>query len=104
MCLRFTDRSPPEFKDRFWEIRQMVEEWNSNMKLNFRPGWVTCLDESMMIWTNKWTCPGWMFVLRKPNPFGNKWHTICCGLSSILFSVLLVEGKDKPRQMPGGEV
>ena len=64
------------------------------------PGWITCLDESMSIWFNKWSCPGYVFCPRKPNPFGNKYHTIACGLSGILFAVEMVEGKDRPSELP----
>ncbi len=35
----------------------------------------------------------------KPNPFGNQYHTICCGLSVILFSMERVEGKDSPPEL-----
>ena len=54
-CLAFTNRKPPTFIDKFWEVRQMVEVWNDNMQQVFSPGWVTCLDESMSIWYNKYT-------------------------------------------------
>ena len=64
------------------------------MNEKFQPGWIACLDESMSTWTNKFTCPGFMFVPQKPWPFGNEYHTICCGLSGILFGLELVEGKD----------
>ena len=30
--------------------------------------WVSCLYESIYVCTNKFTCPGWMFVSRKPYP------------------------------------
>ena len=32
------------------------------MRDNFLPGYMNCLDESMSMWTNKFTCPGFMFV------------------------------------------
>ena len=51
----------------------MVDEWNKNMAQQFTPSWVSCLDESMSPWTNKYRCPGWMFVPRKPHPFGNEY-------------------------------
>ena len=60
--LTYTDQQPPFYIDRFWEIRTIVQEWNLNMAQIFKPSWVSCLDESMSIWFNKWTCPGWMFV------------------------------------------
>ena len=60
------------------------------------PSWVYCLDESVSIWINRWTCPGWIFIPRKPHPFGNEYHTIADGLNNILFWVEIVEGKDAP--------
>ena len=90
----------PRFIDKFWKIRELVKQFNANMATVFSPGWMTCLDESMSIWTNMWTCPGWMVVPRKPHPFGNEWHTICCGICGILFHVEVVEGKDRPPQLP----
>ena len=96
-CLRFTSAKAPSYPDRIWEVRQMISEWNWNMARSFVPGWILCLDESMSIWFNRWTCPGWVFCPRKPHPFGNEYHTACCGLTGILFSLELVEGKDRPR-------
>ena len=66
------------------------------MKNVFDCSWIACLDESMMAWLQKWTCPGWMCVERKPHLFRNEWHTICCGCSNILFRMEIVEGKDCP--------
>ena len=43
--------------------------------------------------------PVFMYVGRKPHPFGNEWHTICCDLTSILWIAHIVEGKDRPTQI-----
>lgn len=94
--LDYTLNDPPAYLDRFFYIRDLQDAWNKNMHDNFSPGWACCLDESMMEWTSKYTCPGFMFVPRKPHPFGNEWHSICCGISGIMFAVELVEGKDRP--------
>ena len=99
-ALSYTLKDPPTYLDRFWEVRDMIDSWNRNMQTVFKCAYITCLDESMSTWTNRWTCPGWMFVPRKPRPFGNEYHTICCGLSGILFGMELVEGKDRPVQLP----
>ena len=99
-AIYYTNNAPPPYSDRFWEVRQMLEMWNKNMEQQFTPSWVNCLDESMSVWTNKYTCPGWMFVPRKPHPFGNEYHTVCCSLSGILWGLELVEGKDAPQQRP----
>lgn len=97
-AIGFTDNKPPPYKDRFWQVRQMIAMWNEHMGKNFVPSWVSCLDESMSIWFNRYTCPGWVFCPRKPHPYGNEYHSICCGLSGIMYAIEIVEGKDKPRE------
>lgn len=99
-ALSYTSLDPPAFKDKFWEIREMVQAWNENMKAAFTSAWINCLDESMSIWTNKWTYPGYVFCPRKPHPFGNEYHTIACGICGILFAIEMVEGNDRPRELP----
>ena len=99
-CLTFTSRKPPPYKDRFWEVREMISVWNKYMLQHFKPSWVSCLDKSMSIWYNRYTCPSWMFMPRKPHPFGNEYHTIGCGLSTIMFAIELMEGKDRPKELP----
>ena len=64
--LCFTDSEPPALRDRFWEVRDLLETWNDNMTKNFIASWGSCLDESMSKWVNKYTCPGHMAVPRKP--------------------------------------
>ena len=53
--------------------------------------------QSMSTWTNMHTCPGFMFVPQKPWPFGNEYHTVCCGNTGIMFAMEIVKGKDAPR-------
>ena len=49
----YTDQEKPAYRDKFWEVRQMIVAWNDNMAEQFTPSWVSCLDESMSPWTNK---------------------------------------------------
>jgi hypothetical protein len=44
-CLRFTDDTPPTYRDRFFETRKLVEAWNDNMAQNFTPmtSWICFL-------------------------------------------------------------
>ena len=83
----------------FWEVHAMITAWNSNMNQQFSPGYANCLDESMSIWTNQFTCPGFIFVPCKPWPFGNEYHLVCCCLSGIMWGIDLVEGKDQPNEL-----
>ena len=66
---------------------------------NFDPQWVSVLDKSIQEWINSCTCPGWMFVLHKPHHFGEKYHTIACELSKVIYHVDIVEGQDRPQGM-----
>jgi hypothetical protein len=94
--LKFTNIQRLAFVDKFWSVRQMIKSWNDHMAGISLCAWVICLDESMSIWPNKWTCPGWVICPRKPHPFGNEYHTACCALSTIMFVIELVKGKDAP--------
>jgi hypothetical protein len=84
-ALRFTQSPPPTFRDKFWQIREMVTAWNEHMRSFFSAGWAVCLDESILIWFSRLTCPGWVFCPLKLHPFGNEYHMACCGLLGILF-------------------
>ena len=98
-ALSFTDLPAPAYKDRFWEVRQLQDEWNKNMDEHFASSWISVLDESMSKWLNEYTCPGFMCVPRKPWPLGNEWHSICCAKSGVMYRVELVEGKDRPIEL-----
>jgi hypothetical protein len=95
-CLVITDIPPQSYCDKLWQVRQMIKAWTENMANIFLVAWVLCLEEIMSIWHNKWMYPGWIFCPCKPNPFGNEYHTACCGICNILFSIKMVEGKDAP--------
>ena len=97
--LGFTKEDPPSFRDRFWEVRCMLDCWNKNMTTNFSPSWINCIDESMSKWVNEYSCPGFMFVPRKPWPFGNEYHDAGCAESDIIWSLDLREGKDRPTNL-----
>jgi hypothetical protein len=71
-CLIFTDAISPAYRDKFWQVKQMIRAWNKNMANRFVATWVMCLDESMSIWHNKWKYPGWIFCPCKSHPFGNE--------------------------------
>lgn len=80
-------------------IQDLVDAWNKpHIFKIFTPGWASCLEESMMEWTTQYSCPGFMFVPKKPHPSGKEWHWICYdhGVSGIMYTVKLVKGKDSP--------
>jgi hypothetical protein len=40
-----------------------------------------------------------MYVPRKLHPMSNKYHSIACGMSGIMYAIELVEGKDAPPEL-----
>ena len=62
------------------------------------PSWASCLDESMSIWFNKFTCTGWVFCPRKPHLYGNGYHAICSGHLWILYVMEMIGGIDRPKE------
>ena len=95
----FTKEDPPPFRDQYWEVRYMLDCWNKNMTTNFSPSWINCIDESMSKWVNEYSCAGFMFIPRKPWPFGNEYHDAGCAESDIIWSLGLHEGKDQPTNL-----
>jgi hypothetical protein len=95
--LRLTNKDTPSFEDKFYQVRELQGAFNDHYKEKYSPSWLSCLDESMSPWTNKY-CPGYMFVPRKPHPFGNEYHTIADGDQGkpIMWRAKVQEGKDRP--------
>ena len=91
--LTYTNKDPPENKDRFWEVHDMLDCWNTNMAKMFLPSWMNCIDKSMSKWVNEYTCPGFMFVPHKPWSFGNEYHDTRYAESDIIWA--LDYGKEK---------
>ena len=69
------------------------------MTAHFDTSWVSVLDESIQEWINRYNCPGWIFFPRKHHPFENKYHTIVCDKSKVVYNVEIVEVKYRPRVM-----
>ena len=100
--LKFTSTPALAYKATFHCVEELVNAFNKHTQRAFVSSWIACLDESMSMsmWTSQWTSPGWKFVPHKPHPFGNEYHSMCCGLSDIMYSIELVEGKDWLHQSP----
>ena len=80
----------------------MIEAFNDHYAENYSPSWLSCLDESMNSWLDKF-CPGFMSVPRKPHPLGNEYHSIADGDDgkAVMWRIKLQEGKDRPKDATG---
>ncbi len=77
----------------------MVMDWDMNI-------WPQCLFKAgFFAWIR--ACPFGtaclqaqdVFCPRKPNQFGNGYHTLCCAMSGMLTQIELAEGKGHPKEM-----
>ena len=64
------------------------------MQISFIPYWISFLDESVYMWMNKFTCPGFVFCPRKPYTKGNEYHNRCFDESGIMYVWEIVEVRD----------
>ena len=78
------------------EVRQLVVSFNERMTEVFNPAWVSCLDESMSVWTSKFSCRSWMdLALFQENHI--QWGTNTTPSAVVrLYQLELVEVKDRP--------
>ncbi len=63
--------SPPTEFARWWDYE--IKTWLFLF-------WILCLDKSISIWFQQWTCPGWAFCPCKPQPYGKNTtlYTVVC--------------------------
>lgn len=78
--------------DPFKPVMRMWDSCRAQFNKVVTPGWLLCLDESMVAWQGR-GMPGFMVVPRKPTPFGLEIHTCCCAQSGILVNFEVYEGK-----------
>ena len=80
----------------------MLNKFNEQYLENYTPSWISCLDESMNSFLNKF-CPGFMSVLRKPHPLGNEIHRISYGDEgyTVMYLIKIKEGKDRLKDANG---
>jgi hypothetical protein len=99
----YTGKPPPsDFEDKFHDMRELKDAFNTHYAENYTPSWLSCLDESMNTWLNK-KCPGFMTVERKSDPSGNEYHSIADGDDGkpIMWRIKIQEGKDQPKKADG---
>ena len=79
--------------DKFDKVRYFWYSLRDGFLAAVTPGWIMCLDESMVKWLGR-NMPGFMHVQRKPTPKGLELHTLCCALCGILVWFEVYEGKE----------
>ena len=65
--------------------------------MEFNPLWLVCIDESMVAFHNT-HAPKWISLNINPHLFGNDHYEIACCEKKLVFSMELVEGKNKPKE------
>ena len=78
----------------------MWDYFNEHYDEEYIPSYLSTLDESVAVWLDQYG-PGFMFMPRKPHPFGNEYHTIADVETTMIhvYRMECVEGKDRPAQL-----
>ena len=98
--LSFAMNSSPTYRDKFQRLRKIIDKQNQNMVEVLDYSQILHYNKSISLQLNRQTCPGWIFVLRNPQSMSNEYHSMCCGLSSIMFMINLVKERDKLKEVP----
>ncbi len=48
-ALRFTNHPYPPYANQFYDVWQMIDEFNEHYMTNYIPGWISCIGESMSV-------------------------------------------------------
>jgi hypothetical protein len=83
--------------DHFFAVRKLFSAFAEQTKHSFAAGSRVCLDESMVPWLKRWTCPGRIFVKGKPHPMGNEYRTMADCDTGIMLFAEIVEGRHKSK-------
>ena len=89
LSLKFKDGKDVEYDDGLFHMWQMEKNGTCTCLKDLIQSRINALNKSMMEWFKKYE-PGFMCVGRKPHPFDNERHTICCGLPSMLWRAQIV--------------
>ena len=101
-ALTYTNIVPPAYRDKFHQVRQLLEAFSENMRATFIPSWVSCLDESMSIWTSKLSRP--LTISTSPTlraPVAPPILTLSGATPTMAINAPVIIGSD-PGAVPGG--
>ena len=84
-CLQLS--SSPSDDDCLDNVLPLIEAFNRNMRAQYVPSFLVCVDESMVQWTNPSTIPNFVYIPRKPTPMGQEFHTLADGTTKVIFAM-----------------
>ncbi len=56
------------YEYKFWEVRHMLDMWNTNMDEKLLSSWLTFIDARMSKWVKRFSFPSFIVVPRNPWP------------------------------------
>ena len=80
-------------RDRWRDVTWMIEAFNKSRKMHVKPGWLLCVDESMIAWTGN-GCPHLSYVPRKPEPLGIEIKNLCDATSGVMLFLEIQDNKE----------
>lgn len=91
-ALRLTDSPRPAYRDRFFDLRGIIEDFNEHMAGLYSPSGTVCLDAGS-------TFDDRQFAPRMPSSVDAAYATMCDAATCIIFRIELMERRGRPPQL-----
>ena len=83
--------------DPWWAFSSAISDFNEIRNSHITSSWVKSLDESMSAWRPRTSknggLPNISYIIRKPEPLGTEFKTVCCPVSGVMIRMEIQRGK-----------
>ena len=90
--------------DPWWPIASAIDDFNDIRKNNVESSWIKVLDESMSAWRPRTSknggLPNISYIIRKPEPLGTEFKTVCCPVTGVMTYMEIQRGKSGMSTQP----
>ena len=80
-------------EDPWWRVTKFMQDFNSLRELSISPGWMLCIDETMVKWRGQ-GLPWLAWVPRKPEEHGVEMWTVADTATGIMMHMDLNKGRE----------
>ena len=84
-------------QDPWWAFSSAVKEFNDIRDEEIIDSWEKVLDETMSAWRPRTSknggLPNISYIIRKPEPLGTEFKTVCCPVSGVMTRMEIQRGR-----------
>ena len=94
---RIWEKAATNEEDPCWAFSSAVKEFNDIRNEEIVDSWEKVLDETMSAWRPRTSKNGGLpninYIIRKPEPLGTEFKTVCCPVSGVMTRVEIQQGR-----------